>query len=1096
MTPAFHLVLPFLLAAVPGSSPATQPHHPTVYLTAAEAARARQRIASDPAAKAWFKSLCKGVDQWSDQTPEWVRGVVPEPGACFAYGFTGCPICGATWGTWGDARASFDNPGHVTCANGHGLPDADHPDPGTGYVGKDKRIHYFVGSYNAWVVETLIFKIAEPDATIWLLNRDDHAGRMAAVILDEIARIYPSCDKGSWDYPSNPPSGRLDRPWYQVARVLVHLVDMYDRVYDHPAMEEPSSVPGLTRRQNIEKNLLLNGAKYCCDESHRTARLHNGQADYLRGVLSVGVLLDLPEYITWPVDGAYGIRAMLANNIDRDGQYYETSNGYSLHTRNLYVTFAGPLRNYRGSVYPDGLNLYDDPRFQAFMLLPQMSLVCHGQNPSFGDDPPATTRRPPPYHPPRCHDSLFTEYLVCGVSDAAKRAEYASLLRYLRSRGPDAAKQIRDTEEMRVFHGPDAAVPDERQPGEVIRQRLDGSFFFGQKGLAVMRLGKDASAQAAILRFGPSLNHGHLDDLNVNYYARGYELTYDLGYSLGSTHTQVGWAHATASHNVVVVDEKSQGGSDSGGSLHYFADLPGLVLAEGSSTAYGHIGVDTYRRLFVLTDEYALDVFRVRGGKQHDLLLHSASTEVDFDGLSFDAPRPGSLAGAQYQWGDLQLNDGDMKGYPNKPYWNPPPGNGYGFLVQSRFAQPAGHWSATWRLKDQDDTRFQMLALHNGSEQVISAVAPGLYPRLPKAGYVIRRRAGDELSSCFISVWQSGTGTTGFPVQWLRLADRPGNDNRRVSVDEAMAIEVALANRTRDLWLLTPDSRQEVDSPCIVSNYRLKGAIARWRTVNARPTSRPVYAPCDVPSGEMVAADLVAGSRLAMNDNAWVAELDAPSRTAKVAALPGGSPAIEIDSEWPADGRYDGCPLYVTNPAYSRNSAYVIDRVEGRSIRIRQANTLLGRGLVGEIRDEHRLMSRIPHEYACCMGNCSTSTFFQGKLLRAADGSAATHITRTALPGMMEIGVESSAGFKVDQPIVYHDVQPGDTVTVDHYLSVRRIDEGRYELRTNTDMILYVRNSKAIKYVDGEGKVVTAENGRIPRASLPRSGLTSLSVIR
>ena len=29
-----------------------------------------------------------------------------------------------------------------------------------------------------------------------------------------------------------------------------------------------------------------------------------------------------------------------------------------------------------------------------------------------------------------------------------------------------------------------------------------------------------------MLRYGPSLTHGHLDDLNVNYYSNGYDLTF------------------------------------------------------------------------------------------------------------------------------------------------------------------------------------------------------------------------------------------------------------------------------------------------------------------------------------------------------------------------------------------------------------------------------------------------------------------------------------------------------------------------------------------------------------------------------------------
>ncbi len=333
------------------------PRHPTVTVTPEDVERARQRVRTEPDAKAWFESVKKRAAVWAERDPAWVHEAMPAEGACFAYGFTGCPICGSRWGSWGSARASFDQPGTVKCAKGHVLPDEKHPDPGTGYTAQDGRIHYFVGSYNAWVVETVLFKIAKPYANLYLLGGDARAGRMAAVILDEIARIYPSCDKGSWDYPSNPPSGRLNRPWYQVARVLVHYVDIYDRVFDHPALDEPSAVSGLTRRQNIEKNLLRNGAKYCYDMSIKQGGLHNGQADYLRGVLAVGVVLGIPEYITWPVDGPYGIRTMLANNVDRDGRYFETSASYAWHTRSLYLTFSEPLFNYRGSAYPNGLNL-------------------------------------------------------------------------------------------------------------------------------------------------------------------------------------------------------------------------------------------------------------------------------------------------------------------------------------------------------------------------------------------------------------------------------------------------------------------------------------------------------------------------------------------------------------------------------------------------------------------------------------------------------------------------------------------------------------------------------------------------------------------
>lgn len=1051
-------VFPVCISAAP--APSTQPavRHPTVYVTPAEVARARKRIQTDPEAREWFQKLTRSVAPWEAKTPDWVREVIPGEGACFAYGFTGCPICGASWGIWGAARATFDQPGRVTCENNHVLPDEQHPDPGTGWIGPDKRVHYFVGSYNAWVVETLIFKIASPYATIYLLEQDERAGRMAAVILDEIARIYPSCDKGSWDYPSNPPSGRLNRPWYQVARVLVHLVDIYDRIHGHPALDEPSSREGLRRRENIERNLLLNAARYCYDQSKKANRLHNGEADYLRGVLAVGVLLDIPEYVTWPVDGPFGIRAMLANNIDRDGQYFETSSGYALHTRSLYLTFSEPLLNYRGTVFPGGLNLYDDPRFQRFLTLPQMSLVCLGHEAPIGDDAPARSRRTPPYAPARVFDGTFAEYLANRVSDQAGRAEYAALVRHLRAVCPGAERQAKDTAEWRIFHAREEDPLAGAEPGPLAEKWLNGSFFFGQKGLAVLRAGQGGQARAAVLRFGPSLNHGHFDDLNVNYFDRGYEMTYDLGYHLGSTHTQVGWARQTVSHDTVVVDEKSQGGGPSGGSLHHFADLPGLVLAEASSTVYENAGVHLYRRCFALAEGYALDVFRVQGGRQHDLPMHSLTTTVEFEGVKFTPPRPGSLAGEQYNWGDAQLNDGDMKGYPNKPYWNPPPGNGYGFLSRPAFARPEGNWSATWRLEGADHPRFQVIALQDGGTEVISASAPGLYPHFPKAGYVVRRRSGENLSSCFVSLWQTSTDQSPFAARALNWI----GDNVARTANTALALGIDLGGNRRDFWLIGMGPEDTVSGGSDGVAVALRGALAHGRW-----------------DGDgLLAAYLLDGTEFQIGG--WTIRLASAGRQAVVKELPDGSPAIRMSEEWPADGRYDQSPVYISNPAYSRNSAYVLCSLEKNVARLEQADTLLGSGVVQEIPDEHTLISRIPHEYACGLKRGASSGFFKGKLLASNDGRAGTRIRKAVLGDALRLEVDSTKGFQAGQAFRYHDVQPGDTIGVQHYAHLERLAPGRYRLRANADVTLSAPNASRINYLDRDGNLHQSRGGLIP----------------
>ena len=88
----------------------------------------------------------------------------------------------------------------------------------------------------------------------------------------------------------------------------------------------------------------------------------------------------------------------------------------------------------------------------------------------------------------------------------------------------------------RLVHGKNLAslsTPAIRRPGREPagrwRARLLASHFLGHKGIAILRAGQGDDAQGLFLRYGPSLNHGHCDELNINYIARGYDVTYDHG---------------------------------------------------------------------------------------------------------------------------------------------------------------------------------------------------------------------------------------------------------------------------------------------------------------------------------------------------------------------------------------------------------------------------------------------------------------------------------------------------------------------------------------------------------------------------------------
>lgn len=1046
--------------------------HPAVYITQENVKIARERIQNDPMANQWYESIKNQAGHWADKNPDWVKEVMPPPEACFAYGFTGCPICSGNWGWWKKAKASFDNPGHVVCPNSHSLPDDDHPDTGTGYLADDGRIHYFVGSYNSWAVETLVEDIARPNAFVYLIEKDKNAGLMATAILDELARIYPTCTKGSWDYPSNPPSGRLNRPWYQVSRILVQHVQIYDMIYDHPAMEEPSSVKGMTKRQNIEKNLILNAAAYCYEEALKQGGLHNGQADYVRGVLAAGALLGIPEYVDWATEGPYGIKNLLANNADRDGQYFETSPSYGLHTRNLYLTFSEPLYNYRGKDFPEGLNLYDDPKFQSFLLLPQSAYICLGHLAAFGDNSPTVKRNTFPFIPKNIFDFRYASHLCVRPAKEETRKSYQDLIDYFYSLSSESDKNLGGIEEWAVFNALNWEKRENISLDKKINDILDNSFFFGQKGIVVMRRGEGGNKHASLIRFGPSLIHGHLDDLNVNYFSKGYEMTYDLGYSLRSTHTQVGLAKNTISHNTLIVDEQSHGYNDPmGGSLLNFSDLFDTTFCETTSITYKPKNVEDFRRFHALTDDYALDIFSAKGGKQHDLPIHSLTTRVEFENLDFGEAREGSLAGTEYNWGDLQLNDGDMKGYPNKPYWNPPPGNGYGFLVKPRFAAPKKNWKATWMVDSDQNVKFQVLGVTDGKEELITAEAPGLYPRFPRAAHLVRRKKGDPASSCFISVWQANSREGSFPVNSIKCLNNPG----ALECGVPLILQINRTDRIQDFWFITDDPKTVVSAD-LESNRKI--------------SFKGKFGFCRLKDNELISASLVHGTRLQIGE--WAISMNKAEKKGVIAKT--DARQFTLKDILLTDDRYSGCPLYISNPGYSRNTVYTIDRIEGDNVFIDQVDAMLGKGIINEIIDENTLTTLIPHEYArTALGK--PSGFFKGKLLSVKNSDVRATI-QDFIPDSpyFTIKVSSTKNMKPGDEIWYHDVKPGDEAMFQHYASIRKIADKKYRLRTNADVSLSIPGKSQFKYTSRNKGEIIATDGKIKRQNLPEHGETVISL--
>lgn len=175
-------------------------------------------------------------------------------------------------------------------------------------------------------------------------------------------------------------------------------------------------------------------------------------------------------------------------------------------------------------------------------------------------------------------------------------------------------------------------------------------------GHAYLGAGRGADQSQVHLHFSGYHGHGHLDNLGLILFAKGKELFSETQYLPGPGSTRQ-WQASTAAHNTVLIDERGQVGSGGArrrqmdpkldavkpadyqlgnGVRAYYTDAnlriwepshePVQVVEAAAENAYYPVA-QTYRRTLARVasegpDFYVVDLFRVKGGKVHDWMLH------------------------------------------------------------------------------------------------------------------------------------------------------------------------------------------------------------------------------------------------------------------------------------------------------------------------------------------------------------------------------------------------------------------------------------------------------------------------------------------
>ncbi len=1000
--------------------------HPRLRYTPEDIERARQNVKSGPTwVKQAYNDLKKKADVWLHRSDDFIRSYTPKPYSYYTYGLgVVCPKCGQMLNPIG-----WSQPGKLSCSNGHVYPHEQAPDDGKGWRAPDGTIYYMTARWNGFVAAEYTVAI-EDLAYAYVLSGDNRYAQKAAVILDALATIYPTAIEGPLDYPGLLPGqegGRLERPYYQVARHLIRYANAFDLIFSSGAMDgESLTNPGLTMKDNIARNLLINGADYCFREASGPvygSTLGNGTADYNTGILSVGSVLGIPEYVDWVLDSPVSIYNMLSNNVDRDGNYYETSAMYSEHTRNLYITTAEFLYNLKNSKYSKGINFYDDPQFQRLCIDSIYKNSIAGHLPLNGDSGPDTSVDRVGSLKMKETEFERTLMFYARCSDEEKKREYAQVL--FNMAGGDPNKKISGLWSLFTINKIEGYDPSK------VSSMYRESEVLGGKGIALLRSGDSPNERGLFLRYGPTLNHGHRDEMAIMIFAKGKELSFDPGYY--NTHYRFGWTNQTISHLTVAVNQRSQLALESpGGSLNLFMARNGFSLVDASDeSAYHSEGLDMYRRALALVDvsnqdSYIIDIFRVDGGRTRDYSFHAQGPSFKVEGLNlFEPQKTGSLASPDYEWGTKLRGDYRIIGEEHRDFYWTPPGEGYGFLSGAQRGSGEDTWSAIWSALD---ARLRMTMLGTPNREVI--VADGPKPMGVK--YVLARDKGEGPSQ-YVALIEPVEGAK-FLVDSFEDLIVEGTDEGKLS---PVAVKVVLnpeaTSPKSGTWdikaLLGLGSKSGGSGKTDYIFSTLGGKAFTAKSGNESFTTDGEYAFLRRDDKGIERLILIKG-HIFQSPEVSLTSQDREFK-GQILSVDYENQSLLVDGSLPLGEVLKGEYILISNPLYSHSSPYKILKVEQEEshyrIYLEDTSLFLARGLVGGEPSRNMLPNIVNLPYSRNVGRSSPNDYFAGKLV--TNGVTSTRIK--AIGGdYASLIVEEVQGFASGDTLLIHDVQEGDEYTI------------------------------------------------------------------
>ena len=510
----------------------------------------------------------------------------------------------------------------------------------------------------------------------------------------------------------------------------------YDLIRD---ARHPDGTPVLTAEMDrrIVQDLILAG----CEDTEHWNDINNKCGPGRALSAAVGILFGRPESVRRALQG---FEALMEEGFHFDGFCTESPSYSDMHLHlmreipEILVGYSDP-EGYRPREGTPLKNFDPFQHFDRYRLALESSVRMLDPNlhyPVIGDT-----------HAGGGLSDIYAEILTDHYGD-----RYAGLLE--KAQGAPLSEKGR---EYALWH---------RDPDLKVEKALDlplCSEWFPGWHVAVLRGGSASGHTAFYLNGYSHGGHRHADTLGIIYIAHGQEMAADRGYIWDDPRNA--WTRSTLAHNIVTVDGVNQNNRPCDSRLELFGIGAGVEVVQASANAYSQC--DRYQRTCALVQipgemTYAVDLFRVRGGKRHQYGFHCNGGLVGIQGAN---PAP----------------------LDEKIEW----------LKNLRAANPKGAFTATW---EQQGVRMALTAL-SPVDRLLVVDAPGWRSgkgselNAPPVQQVLAERRDEVgVASHYAAVMSPHTGEAS-PILSARLiVDDPDSGDMAVAVEREGCTDYILSS--------------------------------------------------------------------------------------------------------------------------------------------------------------------------------------------------------------------------------------------------------------------------------------------------------------